>query len=430
MRAIFTLALKDLRLLVRDKLGLFWVIAFPLLMALFFGSIFGGSGGGARSMRIATITDTTSPLAQQFYGQLGKAEVLQLVPMSRDSATMLVRRGEIVAFVEFRSSAASIFQIFGEDSAGIDVGIDPKRKAEAGYLNGLINQAYFTMMQSAMSDTRGWRENLQRGLSSLDTATGLSTPDRGLYRRFFGSLDVFLGTLDSVNKADSARDSNRGAAGLLGGVNVKFTDVSVNRAGPRSSFEITFPQSLQWALIGTAAAFGLSIVIERTRGTFLRLRLAPISRAHILAGKGLACFLASFTVCVILMIIGILIFKVQVVAPLGLLVAIASSALCFVGLMMLMSVLGKTEASVSGAGWAMFLVFAMIGGGMVPLMMMPRWMAAIANLSPVKWSVLATEGAIWRGFSAAEMLPPVAVLCGIGIAGYLFGVWILRRADG
>jgi len=429
MRAILTLALKDLRLLVRDKLGLFWVIAFPLLMALFFGSIFGGSGGGARSMKIATITDTTSPLAPQFYTQLAKAEVLQLVPMPRDSATMLVRRGEIVAFVEFRSRAASVFQMFGDDSAGIDVGIDPKRKAEAGYLNGLINQAYFTMMQSAMSDTRGWREDLQLGLGSLDTVTGLSFPDRELYRRFFGSLDVFLSNLDSVNRADSASDSTR-AVGGFGGVNVKFSDVSVNRAGPRSSFEITFPQSLQWALIGTAAAFGLSIVIERTRGTFLRLRLAPISRAHILAGKGLACFLASFTVCVILMIIGVLIFKVQVVAPLGLLVAIASSAFCFVGLMMLMSVLGKTEASVSGAGWAMFLVFSMIGGGMVPLMMMPKWMAAIANLSPVKWSVLATEGAIWRGFSAAEMLPPVAVLCGIGIVGYLIGVWILRRADG
>lgn len=429
MRAIFTLAVKDLRLLVRDKLGLFWVIAFPLLMALFFGSIFGGSGGGARSMRIATITDTTSPLAQRFYGQLGKAEVLQLVPMSRDSATMLVRRGEIVAFVEFRSRAASVFQMFSDDSAGIDVGIDPKRKAEAGYLNGLINQAYFTMLQSAMSDTHGWRENLQRGLGSLDTATGLSSLDRGLYRRFFSSLDVFLSNLDSVNRTDSTSDSTRSVGGF-GDVNVKFTDVSVNRVGPRSSFEITFPQSLQWALIGTAAAFGLSIVIERTRGTFLRLRLAPISRAHILAGKGLACFLASFTVCVLLMVIGVLIFKVQVVAPLGLLVAIASSAFCFVGLMMLMSVLGKTEASVSGAGWAMFLVFSMIGGGMVPLMMMPRWMAAIANFSPVKWSVLATEGAIWRGFSAAEMLPPVAVLCGIGVAGYLFGVWILRRADG
>lgn len=429
MRAIFTLALKDLRLLVRDKLGLFWVIAFPLLMALFFGSIFGGSGGGARSMRIATITDTTSPLAQQFYTQLAKAEVLELVPLPRDSAAMLVRRGEIVAFVEFRSRAASVCQMFGDDSAGIDVGIDPKRKAEAGYLNGLINQAYFTMLQSAMSDTHGWRENLQRGLGSLDTATGLSSLDRGLFRRFFSSLDVFLSNLDSVNRTDSTSDSTRSVGGF-GDVNVKFTDVSVNRVGPRSSFEITFPQSLQWALIGTAAAFGLSIVIERTRGTFLRLRLAPISRAHILAGKGLACFLASFTVCVLLMVIGVLIFKVQVVAPLGLLVAIASSAFCFVGLMMLMSVLGKTEASVSGAGWAMFLVFSMIGGGMVPLMMMPRWMAAIANFSPVKWSVLATEGAIWRGFSAAEMLPPVAVLCGIGIAGYLFGVWILRRADG
>ena len=40
MGAVINLALKDLRLLLRDRFGLFWVLAFPLLMALFFGAIF------------------------------------------------------------------------------------------------------------------------------------------------------------------------------------------------------------------------------------------------------------------------------------------------------------------------------------------------------------------------------------------------------
>ena len=45
MRAVWTLAIKDLRLLVRDRVSLFWVLAFPLLLALFFGSMFGGDEG-------------------------------------------------------------------------------------------------------------------------------------------------------------------------------------------------------------------------------------------------------------------------------------------------------------------------------------------------------------------------------------------------
>ena len=95
MRAIINLAIKDLRLLVRDKMGLFWVIVFPLLMALFFGSIFSSSGGGARSLRIATVQEHVSPLGKIFYDELAKSEALQVTPLPRDSARMLVTLGSI-----------------------------------------------------------------------------------------------------------------------------------------------------------------------------------------------------------------------------------------------------------------------------------------------------------------------------------------------
>lgn len=425
MQAILTLALKDLKLLIRDKLGLFWVIVFPLLMALSFGSIFSGSGGGARSLKIATVTDNASPLATKFYEKLGEAEVLKITPLPRDSARLLVARGELTAFVEFTGQGEDVFSLFSGAGGGIEVGIDPSRKAEAGYLNGLINQAYFGMLQGAMTNTREWRGSIDKELSRLDSSSGLDDNQKTALRSFLGNVSTFFG---SLNDLDSAGLGNQGAS-PFGQLDVNFTDVAVTSNTPRTSFEVTFPQSLQWALIGTAAAFGLSIVIERTRGTFMRLRLAPISRAHILAGKGLACFIASVAVCVVLLLIGVLIFKVRIASPLGLAAAVASSALCFVGLMMLMSVMGKTEASVSGAGWAIFLVFSMIGGGMVPLFMMPKWMAALANFSPIKWSILATEGAIWRGFGVAEMLQPIAILLGVGLVGFTIGVMVLSKAD-
>ncbi len=39
MNPALVIAKKDLRCLVRDKQGLFWALAFPLVMALFFGAI-------------------------------------------------------------------------------------------------------------------------------------------------------------------------------------------------------------------------------------------------------------------------------------------------------------------------------------------------------------------------------------------------------
>ena len=84
--------------------------------------------------------------------------------------------------------------------------------------------------------------------------------------------------------------------------------------------------------------------------------------------------------------------------------------------MALMSVLGKSEEGVSGAAWGANMIMAMFGGGMIPLAFMPRFMSLLSVASPVKWSILALEGAIWRGFTASEMLFPCCVLLAIGAA--------------
>ena len=71
----------------------------------------------------------------------------------------------------------------------------------------------------------------------------------------------------------------------------------------------------------------------------------------------------------------------------------------------------------------------MFGGGMIPLFVMPAWMQTVSNLSPVKWGILALEGATWRGFSAAEMALPVGVLVLAGVAGLGLGVRLFRDGE-
>jgi len=120
---------------------------------------------------------------------------------------------------------------------------------------------------------------------------------------------------------------------------------------------------------------------------------------------------------------------VRILSPPGLAGAVLSSAVCFTGIMMLVSVLGKTERAVGGAGWAIFLLMNMFGGAMVPLMAMPSWMKLGSNISPVKWSILAIEGAVWRGFSPAEMIFPCSILILIGITFFSAGAFLFSRFD-
>jgi len=439
MRAIYHLAMKDIKLLLRDRFGLFWVIVFPFLMALLFGVVFSGGSGASHSMKVALVTDSLglapSNDAETFYAELEKSSALEVQRMPYDSAKAAVGKGKLAAYVDYHPGEldGQPFAMFAsEGGPSIEVGIDPSRKAEAGYLQGLVSQAYFARMQGIFSNTKSWDNAIKQQLSAIDTASGIDAPRRRALSRLYTSLDTVMSSVDQLNaeQSQNQKDSTA-AAGTsgFGNVNIDFKDIAVNQNGPRTAFEITFPQALQWALIGCAVTFGISIVIERTRGTYTRLRLAPISRAHILAGKGLACFLSAVTVSVLLLFIGIFMFGVRVPSPGYLALAIFASAFCFVGLMMFISVIGKTERSVAGAGWAIFLVFAMTGGGMVPLMIMPPWMLKVGSISPVKWSMLSFEGAIWRGFTLGDMMTPVIILLVYGLVAFLIGVMILQKYD-
>jgi ABC-2 type transport system permease protein len=64
---------------------------------------------------------------------------------------------------------------------------------------------------------------------------------------------------------------------------------------------------------------------------------------------------------------------------------------------------------------------------MIPVMFMPQFMKSLSLLSPVKWGILAMEGAIWREFSLAEMMLPCGILLGIGIVGVVVGTKMLNR---
>ncbi len=105
------------------------------------------------------------------------------------------------------------------------------------------------------------------------------------------------------------------------------------------------------------------------------------------------------------------------------------SVLCFVGIMMFICTLGRTEQSVGAAGWATLMVMAMVGGGMVPLVFMPSWLRPFSHISPVRWSIFALEGAIWRNFRFTEMISPCLVLLAIGVTAFSLGVIMLRRQD-
>jgi ABC-2 type transport system permease protein len=370
MSAILALALKDLRILFRVKSAMFFAFAWPLIVAILFGTVFAGPGEERpRGIGVAMADDDLSPGSRDFAASIAGDSRFNVRACPREEALALVRQRR-------RAAALILTKGFGEASQKpcsgnppkVEVWMDPSRAAEAGMIQGL------------------------------------------LYERMMGQVEKKVPML---------------SGGRWQPLAIEQHDVAIKREGPRNGYEITFPQGLVWGVLGCAMGFAIGFISERTHGTLTRLRIAAISRVDLLAGKALACGAACIMVQAMVMVVGIAVFRVRPSSwPLLVMAAIATTV-AFVGMMMLLAGLCKTEES-AGIGWAVFMPLSLFGGGMVPLAFMPPWMAQVGVVSPVRWSILAIEGSLWRGFSLGEMLLPCGVLVLMGAACFFVGTRTLR----
>lgn len=239
-----------------------------------------------------------------------------------------------------------------------------------------------------------------------------------------GNIDL---AVDPSRGAEAAYVESALTRALARGCVVPITHRTITGTAPRSGFELAFPAAVLWGLIGCAGAFAAASVAERRSGTHLRLRAAPIGLHTMLLGKLIACIVACAADAALLVLIARIAFGVRIERFAALPLAIASCAVCFGGITVLLGVLGRTEQAVGGASWATLLLFAMLGGAMVPLSVMPGWMRALSDASPVKWGIVALEGATFRGLPIAEVLPACGVLLLFGMGAMLSGAVLQRR---
>ena len=413
MRQIVALAVKDLRLLPRVRMAFFFTLIWPVIVAVLFGFAFGGTGDGTpRAMPVALVDEDASEASRDFTQRLAEGGHFAFTAMARPQAEEAVRRGQRTAFLVVpRGFGAASQRMFYGPPREVVVGTDPSRPAEAGMIEGLLMKAAAHDMQRVMTDTTASTAMVDTALRDLQADPAGAPPQLA---RFLGELKTFVAT--------PALGQAGGGSGMQWQPLV-VTAAAVARAprGPGNAFEVTFPQGVLWGLIGCVMSFGLSLVSERTRGTFLRLAMSPLSRTQILAGKALACFAAMLFVQGLLYALGVAAFGIRPSSWPMLALGSLCASLGFCGFMMLVATLGKTEQAASGAAWALLMPLSLVGGGMVPQFVMPPWMAAVGTISPVKWAIRAIEGGLWRQFTLAEMAGPCAFLLAFGAVCFAIG---------
>jgi len=358
MRVLLTLALKDLRVLARDRMALFWAFGFPVLFALFFGSIM-KAGAELDTPAVPVVLVVPEGTAPDYLVQLERAlrdTGLSLSTSTREGAERAVQSGEAALFIDVPEP---------QTWQALHIGIDPARRAEAAYATAVLRAVLTTALAKEPA-----------ALPPFETSV-------------------------------------------------------VARAGRSASsgFALVFPAMIVWGLLGCTAAFSVALVSERASGTLLRLYAAPLSRVHLVAGKALACALACAASVLMLSAVGVLGLAVPIEDALKYAVAAIAAIACFVGITQALSVLGQTEQAVAGAGWSTLIVLAMCGGAMVPEVLMPDWLVSLSAWSPVRWAIVALEGAMWRGLSWIELAQPLLMLCALGAVCFALGALALRMRE-
>lgn len=419
MRILLYIAGKDLLMHWRDRMGFcWWMLGFPLLIAILIGEIFSALlDSPSKALQVALVDEARTAESRQFVDILTATGSLEPHALSDADARTAVRRGQFIAMVTLKPDFAITPAVFLKERMPLSVGIDPRCRAEAAYLQAALNQAAVELLRRQWLDPQQRARFIQAVLADAGDGHEISPLERKTIEATLAALGRFF---------DSPKpQGQRSPLDALS--NIEVTQIAGGRVGGRTAFEICFPMGIMWGLVALAAEFAQAIVKERQAGTLLRLRVAPIARWQILAGSGVACFTAAVGVVLMLLLVGHFAFGVRLSNPLSLTLATLCIAWCFVGITMMLSITGKTEAAVGGASWALLLVMSMVGGGMVPQVFMPPWMDLASNGSPVKWAIRALEGGIWRDFSIAEMALPCGILLSVGLVCGLIGIGVHQK---
>ena len=134
--AAWYLALKDLRLLLRDRMALFWVLGFPVLFALFIGAVVrAGLSGDTVPLSVVLVDEGKTDMSQRIAAEIARHPRVRLRVAGAFEAREAVRRAEAVAYLHLPSRLGALPGVRAE------LGFDPAREIESAFLEQLFVQA-------------------------------------------------------------------------------------------------------------------------------------------------------------------------------------------------------------------------------------------------------------------------------------------------
>jgi len=355
----------------------------PILIAAFFGYVFGGNGNAeSAKIPIAVVDEDHSDVSRAIIADLGQESLVSMQMLDRSQAQRLVRAGKIqVAAVlppNFAAGATAALYT-DQERPQVELLIDPSQSLSGRIVEGVLVR--YAVREITRAAARG--------------ASGPNAP-----REF--SLPYTVAT----------------------------TKMTAGNNAPYNSYAHSFAGMTTQFILLTGIDAGIVLLLLRERGTWQRIRAAPLTQAQFLLARTIATMLIGIFQFTLIYAVAIGVFGVRIDGSAVGLAGIAL-ALCFMNSafgLMLASV-GRSAAATRGIALLVTLLLVMIGGAWVPSFVFPKWMQQASLVVPTRWAVDGLDAVTWRGQGLHAALAPIAVLCTTAIVCLSVAIWRFRWED-
>jgi ABC-type multidrug transport system permease subunit len=442
---VWTLAKKELRMLLRDPRAMVVLLAMPLIFILVLGISLGDSFGQKPDdrLRISILdldlgyTDSEeekkpelnwSKVVENDLAQTGGIRV-EVVPTQKDA-------DELIA----NSKRAAIL-VFGPKFS--------EKMTRSSFLRGGVNPLFRDGVDLEALDAHVMRDPTQLTAASIIEQVGQVTMLRvvlpWMIGRAFERIGDRLGRLvktglqqmfpnydlTGTTWAALTRSEARSDAGAtISQYEPPAGSGLLNRGAMR--YQIIVPSYTVMFAYFLVLTVGWLFVAERRQGTLKRLRAAPVSRSQILLGKLLPCFFLSVVQGLFLLVAGKLVFAMSWgPEPWWLLLVVFTTSMSAMGLALLVASIARSEAQVAIYGTLLVLVLAGLSGCLMgDREMMPENMQRLSLITPHAWALVAYKQLLANPAApnVALVLQACAVLAVFGLT-FIFLAWCFLRLD-
>jgi ABC-2 type transport system permease protein len=423
MTAFFALVRKDLILFLSDRRALVISLALPIVIAAFFGSLFGG-GTKTSAIEVALVQQDTSEIGNRIAAGLKADPNLHIVPMTMPEAEQAVRKGAqkvaIVLPAGFGEAAGAA--LFGNSKKPeIPLLYDPSQPAVLGMVKGMLTQQVMSVVSAEMFGGKMGQEMTARSLRQLDEKAK-ADPDSKVLR------DMLV----SVQQYQALAQQGDAGAGPSKGLSMPFTTADRQLASGiaeqgYNAYAHSFAGMGVQFILFMGIDMGIGILLARRSGVWNRLLAAPVGLTQLLLARAASGAIIAFALLCVVFAVAVLVFGVHIASLPGFI----GMALCFgvltASLGLVIAAFGKTPEAARRIAMFAVLVMVMLGGAWLPSFLFPAWMQQLTMAVPTRWAVDGLDAITWRGMDALAVAPAMGVQLGFALVFGLLAVWKFRR---